>query len=131
MVNRELHATDSSSLAQPWNNSGWEQALQLGIIFAAIKIAIEFVGNLIAQHFGYGIFRDELYYLVCGRHLAWGYVDQAPLVALQARVAEIVFGFHHLALFRLFSGIAGGVKVFLTGLIAWSLAADVSLKYWR
>ena len=101
--------------------SGWRQAIQLGVLFALIKLTIEFAGNIIAQHFGYGIFRDELYYIVCGRHLAWGYVDQAPMVALQARVAETLFGFHNLALFRLISAIAGGVKLLLTGLLAWSL----------
>jgi hypothetical protein len=30
----------------------------------------------------YGYFVDELYYLACSHHLAWGYVDQAPLIAL-------------------------------------------------
>ena len=30
----------------------------------------------------YGYFRDELYYAACGQHLAWGYVDQAPLIAV-------------------------------------------------
>lgn len=99
----------------------WKPVIQLALLFAAIKLAIEFVGNLVAQHFGYGIFRDEMYYIVCGRHLAWGYVDQAPMVALQARVAEVLFGFHHLALFRLFSALAGAVKVFLTGILAWLL----------
>jgi hypothetical protein len=39
----------------------------------------------------YGIFRDELYYLACGRHLAWGYVDHPPVVAVMARVSS-VFG---------------------------------------
>lgn len=99
----------------------WKRMLQLGLAFAAIKLTIEFVGNLLAQHFGYGIFRDEMYYIVCGRHLAWGYVDQAPMVAVQARLAEILFGFHHLALFRLFSALAGAVKVFLTGVLVWLL----------
>ncbi|MEO6965972.1 MAG: glycosyltransferase family 39 protein [Acidobacteriaceae bacterium] len=99
----------------------WKRVFQLGLAFAAIKLAIEFVGNVVAQHFGYGIFRDEMYYIMCGRHLAWGYVDQAPMVALQARAAEILFGFHHLALFRLFSALAGAVKVFLTGVLAWQL----------
>lgn len=100
---------------------GWREALRLGLIFAAIKVAIEFFGNIVAQHVGYGIFRDELYYIVCGRHLAWGYVDQAPMVAVQARISELIFGFHNLALFRLISAIAGGAKLLLTGLLAWSL----------
>lgn len=28
----------------------------------------------------YGVFRDELYYLDCARHLAWGYVDPPAAV---------------------------------------------------
>lgn len=26
----------------------------------------------------YGIFRDEMYYVACSKHLAWGYVDHPP-----------------------------------------------------
>ncbi len=40
----------------------------------------------------YGYFRDELYYVACGRRLAWGYVDHPPLVALMAWLAEHLFG---------------------------------------
>jgi hypothetical protein len=36
----------------------------------------------------YGYFRDELYFIACARHLAWGYVDQPPLVALAAWLAS-------------------------------------------
>ena len=36
----------------------------------------------------YGYFRDELYYAACGEHLAWGYVDHAPLVAFIASAGK-------------------------------------------
>ncbi len=35
----------------------------------------------------YGHFRDELYFIACAHHLAWGYVDQPPLVAVAAWLA--------------------------------------------
>ncbi len=45
----------------------------------------------------YGYFRDELYFIACAHHLAWGYVDQPPLVAFAAWLAQ-PFGFALLAL---------------------------------
>lgn len=98
--------------------------LWLSVGFAALKLAIQIVGNVLAQHAGYGIFRDELYYLVCGRRLAFGYVDQPPLVALQARVSEMLFGHNTMWSLRLISGLAGALKVFLTGLLCWALGGE-------
>ena len=40
----------------------------------------------------YGWFPDEFYFVICGRHPAWGYVDQPPLVPLLTRVAEALPG---------------------------------------
>jgi len=40
----------------------------------------------------YGIFRDELYFVVCGDRLAWGYVDQPPGIAAVAALAHALFG---------------------------------------
>ena len=91
------------------------------LALAAVKLAIQVIGNMIAQHAGYGIFRDEMYYLICGRHLAFGYVDQPPMVALQARLAAILFGYNHMWSLRLLSGLAGAVKVFLTGALVWAM----------
>ncbi|HUA80568.1 MAG TPA: glycosyltransferase family 39 protein [Dyella sp.] len=41
----------------------------------------------------YDIFRNELYFIVCGRHPAFGYVDQPPLVPLLAAATQL-FGIH-------------------------------------
>jgi dolichyl-phosphate-mannose-protein mannosyltransferase len=68
----------------------------------------------------YGIFRDELYYLACGEHLGWGYVDQPPLIALVAWVARHIFGDWLVGL-RLFPALAGAATVWLTGKLAREL----------
>jgi hypothetical protein len=99
------------------------QAIQLALIFALVKFAIHLVTNLIQPHLGWGYFRDELYYIACGRHLAFGYVDHPPMVALQARLALLLFG-KSLAGIRMLSSLAGAAKVFLTGLIAWRLGGS-------
>jgi hypothetical protein len=40
----------------------------------------------------YGYFGDELYHMACGEHLAWGYVDQPPLIAVFAWLTRHLFG---------------------------------------
>jgi len=67
----------------------------------------------------YGYFRDELYFLDCGRHLDWGYVDHAPMIGLVARLALLLGG--SLPALRIFPAVAGALLVALTGLIAWRL----------
>jgi len=58
---------------------------------------------------GYGYFRDELYYIVCGRDLAWGYVDQPPLTPLLAWASDAAFPF--LRGFRLVPTLAAAATV--------------------
>ena len=67
-------------------------ALRLALLFAAIKLVLQFALTLWTQHIGYSYFRDEFYYIACGRHLAWGFVDHGAIVALQARLGELLFG---------------------------------------
>jgi 4-amino-4-deoxy-L-arabinose transferase-like glycosyltransferase len=40
----------------------------------------------------YGYFRDEFDYIACGNHLAWGYVDQPPLLPFLIHVCRAVLG---------------------------------------
>ena len=88
-------------------------ALLFGLALA--KLLLQFAG---INH--YGFFRDEFYYMACGEHLAWGYVDQPPLIALVAWFARHLFG-SSLFSIRLLPAIAGATVVFLTGVFARDL----------
>ncbi len=101
-------------------DSTLREALRLAVLFAAVKLALQFALTLWTEHLGYSYFRDEFYYIACGRHLAWGYVDHGPIVALQARLGEVLFGDSVFAI-RVLSACAGAATVFLTGVLAWAL----------
>ena len=53
-----------------------------GLILAAGALLLHLWANS-----GYDYFIDELNFIVCGQHLAWGYIDHPPLVPLIARIA--------------------------------------------
>jgi len=74
----------------------------------------------------YGYFRDELYFLDCGRHLDWGYVDHAPMIALVARLALLMGG--SLPALRIFPAVAGAGLVALAMLISWRLGGTASRR---
>lgn len=82
---------------------------------AAIKLAVHLFAG---RHYGY--FVDELYYLACAQHLAWGYVDQPPLIAAIAWVVHALLG-DSLPAIHLLPALAGTAKVVLTGIIARDL----------
>jgi hypothetical protein len=71
------------------------------IVLCAAKLLLHLFTSV--QRYGY--FRDELYYLDMARHLAWGYVDCAPLVAVYARIALALGG--SLAALRIIPALAG------------------------
>jgi Dolichyl-phosphate-mannose-protein mannosyltransferase len=68
----------------------------------------------------YGYFRDELYYIACARHLAFGYVDQPPLSILLLRLSQMLLG-DSLPAIRLLPVLAGAATVAITGVIAREL----------
>ena len=65
----------------------------------------------------YGFHRDELYFVVAGRRLDWGFVDQPPLTPFIARLSETIGGTSPVAL-RILPALAIGVAVVLTALMA-------------
>ena len=88
----------------------------------AVVLAIAACKLLLFVYTGwhYGYFVDELYYLACSRHLAWGYVDQPPLIALIAWLVRVLLG-QSLWAIRLLPALAGAAEVLLTAQIAREL----------
>jgi dolichyl-phosphate-mannose-protein mannosyltransferase len=82
---------------------------------AALRLALH-----LATARGYGIFGDELYYLACADHPAWGYVDHPPLSIALLRLWCAAFG-DSLVSIRIVPALAGAASVFVTGLIAREL----------
>ena len=89
-----------------------------GMVVAGIAI-VKLLLHLYAGRY-YGYFVDELYNLALARHLAWGYVDVAPMIALIGRVEVTLFG-DSLSAIRLAPALAGAGLVLLTGAIAREL----------
>ena len=68
----------------------------------------------------YGYFRDEMYYLACGEHPAWGYIDQPPLIAWMAWLLEHTIGVSLYAM-RLLPMLADVGCIVMTALLARKL----------
>ncbi len=89
--------------------------LALIVAFSAVGLLVHLLTN-----WRYGYFRDELYYMACSRHLAFGYVDQPPLSILLLHLSQVLFG-NSLFAIRLLPALAGAATVAITGLIAREL----------
>jgi 4-amino-4-deoxy-L-arabinose transferase-like glycosyltransferase len=87
---------------------------RLPLFAAALTFLLHLVGN---PH--YGFFRDELYFIICGRHPALGYVDQPPIVPLLAAGSQL-FG-HSLVLLRAVPALFAAASVYVTCLLAAEL----------
>jgi hypothetical protein len=79
----------------------------IGAAFAAVELAVSS---------RYGFQQDELYFIVAGRHLAFGYVDQPPLVPLLTRITDIL-GVSPTAV-RIIPALAGGAVVVMAARLA-------------
>jgi Dolichyl-phosphate-mannose-protein mannosyltransferase len=79
-------------------------------------IAVVFVAVELAVSDRYGFLQDELYFLVAGHHLAFGYVDQPPLTPLLTRITGLL-GVSPTAI-RIIPALAGGAVVVIAARLA-------------
>src|ERR1700733_5650309 len=88
----------------------------------AIVWAIAFAKLLFHIYYNnlYGYFRDEFDYMSCGDHLAWGYVDQPPLIPFLIHISRAVLG-DSLRAIRFIPALASSLLVVQTALIAREL----------
>jgi len=93
-------------------------AISILLSLCAAKLLLHIFTSV--RHYGY--FRDELYYLDMARHLDWGYVDAAPLIAVYAKIALWMGG--SLAALRILPALAGAGLIAITILIARELGGD-------
>jgi hypothetical protein len=93
------------------------RTVPLAAAAALVTLGVHLAGN---PHYGY--FRDELYFIVCGMHPAWGYVDQPPLVPLLSAASQM-FG-HSLFLLRVIPAIFAALSVYTTCLLTAELGGD-------
>jgi 4-amino-4-deoxy-L-arabinose transferase-like glycosyltransferase len=88
-------------------------AVVAGVALADLALHVALSGR-------YGYWIDELYFIACGEHLAWGYVDHPPLIAAVAKVSRLLLGDSLFAI-RLASALSGVLLVLLAGRIAREL----------
>jgi hypothetical protein len=105
--------------SDPQGHPGPRSFWQNGMLAVTGISLFSFVLHMIFNN-RYGYFRDEFDYIICGRHLAWGYVDQPPLVPALSRVFLSVFG-ESIRAVRLMPVLAISATIILSGMIAREL----------
>jgi hypothetical protein len=107
-------SSSSATKAAP-KPSFLRDGMLLVLVIAIAKFALHMIFNN-----RYGYFRDEFDYMACGRHLAWGYVDQPSLAPFLIQVSRELFG-DSLRAVRFFPALASSANVVLTAVIARQL----------
>jgi 4-amino-4-deoxy-L-arabinose transferase-like glycosyltransferase len=107
--------TPPPNLAEPYRESFLAGGMVVALAIALAKLLLHCYFNN-----RYGYFRDEFDYLACGQHLAWGYVDQPPLIPFLARISRMVLG-ESLRSVRFLPALASSLLVVQTAVLAREL----------
>ena len=104
-----------TAAAAPGNPPNWASGPAIVGYVAIFKFLLHVYADK-----NYGYFVDELYFIACSKHLAWGYVDMPALLSLVLRVERALFG-DGLHAIRFLAAVAGAVNVVFAGWIAREL----------
>jgi hypothetical protein len=108
MTDTSLRASAPGSKEQSWLANG----MLIVVAIALAKFAFHCYFNN-----RYDYFRDEFDYMACGNHLAWGYVDQPPLIPFLIHICRAVLG-DSLRSIRFIPAVASSLLVVQTALLA-------------
>ena len=106
--------TEINGTSHPWYKNDLIFLLSLALFKVLIHLPV------LAR---YGYHHDELYFIACGQHLSFGYVDHAPLVPWIAYLSTTLFG-ESLFMLRIFSTLSGAAAIFITGLLVRRLGGS-------
>ncbi len=108
--------SNSATYDPPAQNPEQGSWLSSGMAFVWAIALAKFLFHVYFNN-SYGYFRDEFDYIACGNHLAWGYVDQPPLIPFLIHVCRAVLG-DSLRSIRFIPALASSLLVVQTALIA-------------
>ncbi len=103
-------------------NSVEPSAVSVRVRTASAAAVVTLVIHLAANPH-YGFFRDELYFIICGFHPAWGYVDQPPVAPLLAAASQL-FG-HSLFALRTVPAVFAAAGAYVTVLLAFEFGGGI------
>jgi hypothetical protein len=90
------------------------------LVLSIVTIGIHLIA---AGMGGYGLFRDELYYLACANHPDIGYVDHPPLSMWLLAAWKFLFG-DSLFSIRVLPALFSGLTTFIVGTLARNLGGE-------
>ena len=104
-------------------NASIRRFSSLPVPWPVLLVAGLMVGGLLAVSGAYGFHRDEMYFIVAGRHPAFGYADQPPLTPLLSAASAAALGVSPTAV-RVLPALAMALIAVLTALIARDLGGS-------
>jgi hypothetical protein len=111
----KLDPTASLFLANPLASKIKYQLMVLSFLIACLQLLLRL--GCLGE---YGFHQDELLYLALSDHLAWGYREVPPFIALIGKISKVLFG-ESIAAARIIPSLCAFSIVYLTGLLTIKL----------